>query len=195
MPWFGNKPTPINVLFLVIGVAYPVLIYSILPVAQPAVIVGCLIALLVVRLAFRLGKTGASLDAAALVLTITVVTGLFVGHDSLLAIKVYPVAINCGLAMVFGVSLIRPPTIIERIARLGEPELDEHGISYTRTVTKVWVCFFIVNGSISAWTAVAASLEVWTIYNGFIAYLLIGGLFAVEFTVRQIVRRRRTVKS
>jgi len=130
-----------------------------------------------------------------LVLTITVMAGLFVGHDSLLAIKAYPVAINCGLAMAFGVSLIRPPTVIERIARLSEPELDEHGIRYTRNVTKVWVVFFVVNGSISAWSALAASIEVWTLYNGFIAYLLIGGLFSVEFAVRQIVRRRRTVNS
>jgi uncharacterized membrane protein len=33
-------------------------------------------------------------------------------------------------------------------------------------------------------------MEVWTIYNGFIAYLLMGALFGGEFLVRRVVRRK-----
>ncbi|MBL4621504.1 MAG: hypothetical protein JKY89_03820, partial [Immundisolibacteraceae bacterium] len=50
---------------------------------------------------------------------------------------------------------------------------------------------FMVNGSIAAMLALYGSLEMWTLYNGFIAYLLIGILFGGEFLVRQYIKRRQ----
>ena len=48
--------------------------------------------------------------------------------------------------------------------------------------------FFILNGSIAAWSALFASREVWAIYNGGVAYLLMGALFAGEWLFRRHVR-------
>lgn len=50
--------------------------------------------------------------------------------------------------------------------------------------------FFVVNGTIAAITALAGSDRAWAIYNGGIAYGLIGAMFAVEWLVRQRVKRR-----
>ncbi|MDA7618199.1 hypothetical protein N8703_02745 [Verrucomicrobia bacterium] len=101
----------------------------------------------------------------------------------------YPVAVNVLMLLFFSGSLYQEQTVIERLARLREPEFPENGVRYTRTVTKVWCAFFMVNGAIAFITCFQA-LEVWTIYNGLISYLLIGMLFVSEFlTRRRIIKK------
>jgi uncharacterized membrane protein len=65
-----------------------------------------------------------------------------------------------------------------------EPDLPESGVRYTRAVTRLWIGFFIFNGCVALGTAVWASDEVWILYNGVVAYLLMGVLFAGEWLVR-----------
>lgn len=100
----------------------------------------------------------------------------------------YPVAVNLCMLILFASSLKQPQTVIERLARLQEPELPASGVRYTRKVTQVWCGFFIINGLIALYTCFQP-LQVWTLYNGLISYLLAGSLFAVEWIVRQFVRR------
>ncbi|MBW8309794.1 MAG: hypothetical protein K0M45_09235 [Candidatus Paracaedibacteraceae bacterium] len=100
----------------------------------------------------------------------------------------YPVAINLMVAGAFGVSLLYPPSLIERIARQMKHNLDERGIAYTRQVTKVWFGFGLMNTGISFLTALHGDLKIWALYNGFISYLLMGSLFIVEYSVRQYRR-------
>ncbi|MBX3486593.1 MAG: hypothetical protein KF798_01660 [Candidatus Paracaedibacteraceae bacterium] len=102
----------------------------------------------------------------------------------------YPVCMNLIMAFVFGISLIYPPTIIERIARRREPDLDERGVAYTRQVTKVWFGFCLINGMISLFTAVSGNIDLWTLYNGVISYGLMGILFVGEYCVRYHLRRQ-----
>ncbi|PSU46252.1 DNA gyrase subunit B [Photobacterium frigidiphilum] len=102
----------------------------------------------------------------------------------------YPVIVNSLMLGLFSASLWQKQTLIERFARLQEPELPESGIRYTRTVTKVWCVFFIINGSI-ALTTCFMTLEIWTLYNGLISYLFAGSLFIGEWFVRQWVKRKQ----
>ena len=59
----------------------------------------------------------------------------------------------------------------------------------TRTVTKVWCGFFVANGLAALGTALWASPKVWSLYNGVVAYLLMGVLFAGEYLVRLRFKR------
>ena len=104
-------------------------------------------------------------------------------------LKFYPVAVNLCMLGIFSLSLKQPQTIIERLARLQEPELPQSGVDYTRKVTLLWCAFFIINGSIALYTCFQP-VKTWTLYNGFISYLVAGGLFAGEWIVRQWVRKR-----
>ena len=110
-------------------------------------------------------------------------------RGSAMEIKFYPVLMNAVMLAAFGASLLNPPSLVERIARLREPDLPPKGVIYTRHVTQVWCVFFIINGGIAAYTALFASLAVWTLYNGLIAYLAMGLLFLVEYLVRLRVMR------
>ena len=93
----------------------------------------------------------------------------------------------------FAYSLYKGPSIIETFARITEPKLDKRAISYTKNVTKIWCIFFVFNASIALYTSVFTSLNVWAFYNGFIAYIIMGVLFAVEWLVRKKVKRNAGV--
>ena len=107
-----------------------------------------------------------------------------------LAVKLYPVLVNAVLLTVFATSLRHPPTVVERLARLSEPDLPPSGVRYTRRVTAVWCVFFVANGAAAAYTAAFSSDAAWALYNGLIAYVLMGCLMGTEWLVRQWVRRR-----
>lgn len=110
--------------------------------------------------------------------------------NAVLPLKLYPVLVNAVLCAVFLVSLWRPPSAIERLARLREPDLPPRAVRYTRRVTWVWAGFFVLNGSIALATALWASDAIWSLYNGLVAYGLIGLVFGIEWLVRQRVRAR-----
>ena len=111
------------------------------------------------------------------------VVATFVLNDGL-PLKLYPVLVNLVLLAVFAFSLWKPPTVIERLARLRHPDLPPDGVRWVANVTKAWCLFFVANGGIALWTALAASDATWALYNGAIAYVLIGAMFGGEWLLR-----------
>lgn len=166
--------------------AYPLAVYWGLAHLTPRVIALVLLAVLLLR--WALGGA-AAWQRGALVLAAALAIAALAG-DHALPLKLYPVAMNAALLGAFGLSLWRPPTLVESIARRREPALPPAGVAYTRRVTQAWCVFFALNGSIALATALAASDEVWMLYNGLLAYGLIGAMFAGEWMVRRRVRRR-----
>ncbi|NQZ93595.1 MAG: hypothetical protein HRT97_14800 [Moritella sp.] len=169
---------------------YPFAVYLGLNYVSPFWLALGLLALLMSRLVMLRGvlnKMPWLLPATALG-GLAIVTSLFTDSD--IGFKLYPLMVNFAMLAVFVYSYLKPPTVIETFARLQDPNLPEHAINYTRKVTLVWCAFFIINASISLYTALYCSFKVWTIYNGFIAYILIGSLCAVEFVVRLFVQRQ-----
>jgi uncharacterized membrane protein len=117
--------------------------------------------------------------------------GLFVRWAALgLAAKAYPLCVNLGLLASFGWSLWQGPPVVERLARLQEPDLPAHAVRYTRKVTQAWCAFFAVNAVLSLATALWGSQALWALYNGAIAYALMGAFFTVEWLIRRRVRAR-----
>ena len=97
-----------------------------------------------------------------------------------------------GMALAFGVSLIRPPSLVETMAALGNPPPGPEATGYLRAVTAIWCGFLACNTLISAATAIWCDLATWTLYNGLISYLLMGALFGAENITRRRVLRRAT---
>jgi len=115
---------------------------------------------------------------------------LAVAFNVALPLKFYPVFVNAALLTIFASSLLSPPTVIERLARLKEPNLSPQACDYVRHVTQVWCVFFALNGTVALITALWASARVWMLYNGFVSYILMGLLFTGEFLVRRRFKRR-----
>lgn len=106
-----------------------------------------------------------------------------------IVIKYYPPIMNLFIFSVFFISLFRKETVIQKIARLCEGELSEKTAIYTRNLTYVWCVFLFINFTISVITIFLPD-NIWILYNGFISYMLVGLLFAVEYIVRIIFRKR-----
>jgi uncharacterized membrane protein len=98
--------------------------------------------------------------------------------------------VNASMLLLFASSLYAKQSIIERMARLKEPNLPETGVRYTRKVTIVWCVFFTLNGLAALFTAFWTSNEAWLFYNGFLAYVLIGLLVVIEWLVRYRVKHK-----
>ena len=168
----------------VLTLAYPFLIYFGIERAEPR----WLALLLAVLALLRATATREAIWLWGAAFGLALAT-LSAASNALLPLKLYPVLVNTVLLALFGASLAHPPSMIERFARLREPQLPPAAIAYTRRVTQVWCVFFVMNGSIALVTALWASDQVWALYNGLVAYVLIGLLFAGEWVVRRRVRR------
>ena len=166
---------------------YPFAVYLGLQYLQPRLIGALLLALVAVRwLLLRRKARGASLRPLYLPLAtaaLCALAALAFNHTD--ALRLLPVAIN-GLCLVsFAVTLWRPPSMAERFARVWHPDLPEDAVHYTRRVTQVWCAFFFFNGAVALYTALFASLATWTLYNGLLAYVLMGLLFGAELLMRR----------
>jgi len=148
---------------------------------------GAVSLLLCSALLLRLGLQPQKLKALRLpiLIGIALTAGSFFAktHDLLLF---YPVVINLSMLALFSYSLYKGPSMIEQLARLKEPQLPDSAISYLNKVTLIWCGLFVFNGSVALYTALYSDLATWTLYNGLIAYLLIGLLLAAEWLYRTL---------
>jgi uncharacterized membrane protein len=176
----------LNVLAAALTALYPLAVWLGHGRVEPRVMAG----LLLLVVALRLPRLRLHANARWLALGALVLAALAMGANAALPLKLYPVLVNAGFLAVFGHSLAWPPSMIERLARLREPELPPEAVAYTRRVTQAWCVFFALNGAVALGTALYASEAAWSLYNGVIAYVLMGILFAVEYLVRMRFKRR-----
>ncbi|KAF3998836.1 COG4648 family protein [Glaciimonas immobilis] len=175
-----------TVLTVLITLLYPLAIW----LAHGRVSPRLLALILILAAATRLPMLAVNKTSRWLLLSALVLAATAIWNNALLPLKLYPVLVNVSMLCAFSYSLFAPPTIIERLARLTEPDLPDYAMAYTRRVTQVWCGFFVVNGSLAMITTLWASQAVWTIYNGVVAYVAMGVLFAGEYMVRIVVKRR-----
>ncbi|WP_293931674.1 hypothetical protein [Iodobacter sp.] len=171
-----------NVILAVLTLLYPLLIYRGMGHFEPKWLALLLLAIALTRAVLSKEKVWLIAAAGAAVLA-----AISFFSNQALPLKLYPVLVNAVLCLVFALTLVYPPSAIERLARLSEPDLPPSGVRYTRRVTQVWCGFFIFNGSAALMSALWSDAA-WAIYNGLIAYLLMGILFLGEWLIRRRVK-------
>ncbi len=189
-----------KVLAIGLAVAYPFLVFAALSHFDAAPRIISLAILLLVVFQF-LALTGQNREAGsrnvpkmvrAAAMTALAVAALVTNSE--LVLKLYPVVISLSLLSAFAVTLVKAPSMILRFALLRDPGLRERGefsrvSRYCDVVTRVWCVFFVINAGIAAYTTFFASRYAWTIYNGFVSYVLIGALLVGEYVVRRLVQK------
>lgn len=171
------------VIFGALTLAYPLLVYLAMGRFEPRWLALLLFGLALLRaLSTQQPLWWVTAGAAGLLALLATV------FNHALPLKLYPVLVNMMLLALFATSLRFGPPVVERIARLQEPQLPPHAVAYTRRVTQVWCGFFVLNGALALITALWASDRIWALYNGLLAYLMMGMLFAGEWLVRQRVK-------
>ena len=177
---------------IVLGVCYPFVIYAGIKLELIKYVLPIIAAVFLLRLVLSRKQhsefkvlTYCSLITAAILCLGSAV------FNNLKLVLYYPVFVNALFFVIFFFSLYSGDAIITRFAKLTQKEgiLPDYAISYTRKVTVVWSIFFIINGLIALYTAINNDIEVWTLYNGLVSYILIGCLMAIEFVIRIIIRK------
>ena len=143
----------LNAVLVVLTVAYPAAVYFGLEYLEPRYFALILISLFAARyllttrsaqrrLARSDNPTGLTGNWSLLLFIAVAILagGAFIANSESLLLF-YPVLVSVVLLMVFAWSLYFPPSVIERLARLSEPELPASAVVYTRRVTVAW-CFF-----------------------------------------------------
>jgi len=174
-------------LHILLWLATPLIIFFGLQHFEPRTIAGLLLLIFITRhhAQIRIFLSDLSLNQCISIVTfISLIAAIAVTNSEVL-LRLYPVVISLGMLSFFATSLRYPPTIIERIARLQEPNLSPQGVRYTRHITTIWCIFFIINAGIAFYTTLYTSRETWALYNGLIAYCLMGGLMLGERLVRR----------
>jgi uncharacterized membrane protein len=174
-----NNRSPLAIATIALGAVYPFVVYLCLDRLPPGVFV--LMALAIV--AARIAVARRSAWAKSVTISLGVAGILLALIDQTLASRAYPVLMGLSAAAVFGHSLLYPPTVIEQFAGR-EAASSPEAIQYLRKLTVVWLVFLLVNAAVSAATAIIGDVALWTLYNGFIAYMLTGALFVGEMLVR-----------
>jgi uncharacterized membrane protein len=180
-----RTPPLLSAVLLVVSLGYPVVVYLALGHVSPRWIALLLVVLglaraWVTRELFWLGAAAVAMVLAA---------ASFLG-DHWGPLKLYPALVNGVMFGLFAMSLWRGPSVVERLARLRQPDFPPAAVRYTRRVTQVWCGFFVVNGLVAAATALWSSTATWTLYNGLLSYIAMGTLMGGEWLVRRRVRAR-----
>ncbi len=169
----------LNLAGLLAVIAYPFAIYFGLGRFSPRIMIAGLLALLGLRM-YRSPQGRGRLPYLVGGLGVVIIAA----RSPSVGLRAYPILISLTLASVFAYSLLRPPTIIEQIARMRRPRMPPRIVAYLRNVTIVWTGFFLLNAAISTATVVSGSIKLWTLYNGFVSYLIIGAILAGELLLR-----------
>ena len=166
-----------KILFSVFVITYPFMIFYALQQNIAVKFIG-IILLMVVIFSFLHNKNK-SIFLIGLTLCLFVV---FFNQEIFL--KLYPVLMNATVGTIFAWSLHKTPLITKFAQKMQKTPLDKNKLIYTRCATIAWTIFMFINTVVSLIT-VFLSNEIWTLYNGFISYVLIGIMMLSEYIVRQ----------
>ncbi|MEM9066851.1 MAG: hypothetical protein AAGE52_00055 [Myxococcota bacterium] len=175
------------VLNAVLVIAYPIGVWLALTRFRPRFVGLLVLAAVVPILVLRFWKADREHLVAVLRVPLVILTVLLLGvaTDDSRFLLFLPVFINGALLLTFGSSLRQDVSLIERFARLQEPDLSAAKQAHCRQATVAWCVFFFLNAVTAAGMALVAPISWWAAYNGGIAYALIGVMFAGEYVVRK----------
>lgn len=187
-----TRTTAIRVLFVVCLAAYPFIILFGLNYLPPSAFGLALLVILALRYGVLLPSERPILLPMLIVFVTYALTATISGNQTMLLF--YPAVVNFTLSGVFLNSLRQGDPLLLRIIRARGWPVSEHGPRYLYRLTAVWAGFFILNGLMSIWTS-TQTLEIWTLYNGFLSYCLVAVLVGVEYLFRLYYKRRMGVSS
>jgi uncharacterized membrane protein len=186
-----TRSSIIRAVFLACIVAYPLIVFFGLQHLPPGVFAIALMILLGMRYGVLLpSERPVYLPVLFIYLAYAVTAAL---SQSATMLLYYPAIVNLTMSGVFLFSLRQGEPLLLRIVRARGIVIGGHGPVYLYRLTGIWAAFFIVNALVSIWTT-TQSIEVWTLYNGFLSYFLVGALIGLEVIFRDYFKQRMGVE-
>ncbi|MDR1389813.1 MAG: hypothetical protein LBJ31_07530 [Treponema sp.] len=178
-----RKKSLIHCIVIAILVLYPVVIFCSLVVFKInlryisfVVVIFAALYIFLSHLHYR-GKNRWIIYCAPLLLLGIGITAFLVNSSCVL--KLYPAMADVVYIVIFEISLVIPPPIVYNIALLIDKDMEktvsgDQLLSLSRTMTIIWIAYFICDCAAAVITTFASSTLVWGIYNGGITYAIMG---------------------
>jgi uncharacterized membrane protein len=166
--------------------AYPLVVYAAHTRLPTRGVGAILLALYGLSMALRLRGSAAELWRVVrqhLPLFALIAAAIALGERTLLLLL--PMLVSLYLLASFAWSLRRGPPMVERFARLAEPDLPEFTLPYCRRVTELWCAFLAANAALVLALALAAPIGWWAFYTGALFYVLLAALLGGEYVFRK----------
>jgi len=177
----------IRIVFVACLMAYPFIVYFGIKSLPP----GFFGLVLLILLALRFGVLAPQERPVILPMLI-----IFMGYAVAAALSgstqmllFYPVLVSFSLCAVFANSLRQKESLLLRMVLARGIPIGDHVPPYLHRLTALWAVFFALNGLVAIWTT-TASMEIWTLYNGLISYLVVAALIGAEWLFRRRYRKR-----
>jgi uncharacterized membrane protein len=171
------------------GIAYPFAVYFYRDRLPAAAFVAAALLLIGLQLGLLRSSMARLWRVPLLISAILTIAIAFL--DGNLAREAYPVVRSLAASAIFCWTLVSPPSLIERFARLTRAHLPETAVQYCRNVTIVWAVWLAANAAIATALAARGDLKSWAIWTGLLSYLVSGLLFAGEFGYRFLFLENR----
>jgi len=171
----------------VLLLAYPFVVYFAYRRLETRAAGGLLLGLYALTIAPRIrGPASEIWQLVRQHLGLVLLIGLAIVTGERIVLLLLPMAVSLFLFGTFSWSLRVGPPIVERFARLVDPDLPDFCVPYCRKVTIGWCIFLAVNAVCAGLLAWVGPFEWWALYTGLVAYLLLGIGFAAEFILRKL---------
>lgn len=175
-----------DVLTAILLVGYPIIVYGFIKYFGVRATALFLIVLLIPKMFFIHTHDRKNLwFIVAQIMGISITASLALVYKNLFFLQQLPVLISIMLFCSFGFTLFKPPSMIERFARLVQEDLTEKECSHCRLFTFVWIGFFLVHALIIETIILTAGFDTWTLYTGVLGYIFMGFIFTGEYIVRK----------
>lgn len=183
-----------TLIYAVIGLlaaAYPFVVYYGLNHYSASVFAWVLLVLLIVRVVVKGNYSEPSQWLQLVVVGAFCIIVAVVNSEELL--RYYPVLMSLGFSALFAFSLRSKTSLIERFAKMSGTDYSSQALNYMRSLTRVWAILLAFNALVAAYTACCMSIKHWTLYNGLLAYFLLGGFSLAELAFRHFYKKRHGI--
>ena len=183
----------VKVFLVALLVTYPLFVFLALVVFElPISIVS--IGMMIIAIAyFGFFHTKGKRNWSAILLGAMAIAVLITQSETVL--KFYPIVLTLVFLFVFGVPLLRGSSIITYFAMMMDSAIETHpGRGMLERCCKalniVWIIHFIVSLTINFLIVFGSTLEIWTLYNALISYLVQGLIIALQFPIVELANRK-----
>lgn len=174
-------------------VTYPLFIFLTLVVFKlPISIVS--IGMMIIAIAyFGFFHTKGKRNWSAILLGLVAIVVLITQSETVL--KFYPICLTLVFLVAFGVPLLRGKPIITTFAMIMDSAIETHpgrGIleRCCKALNIMWCIHFIISLAINFFIVFGSTLQIWTLYNALISYLVQGVLITIQFPIVSLANRK-----
>jgi uncharacterized membrane protein len=182
----------VTAIFALVSVLYPCLVYIGLQRWSFQMFGLLIIAVGAVRFALS-DRNNSKVNLALFGVTVVCGIGIWC-FPSELAVKLYPVLMSAFVGSLFAFSLRDKEALIEKVARLRGAQMTPAAVRYTRRLTAIWALVLYLNGGVALYLAHFATTQAWTLYCGFLSYVILGAFAGGELVFRHFYMRQQREK-